>query len=70
MCQASVAMRAALGIILLTTASKARAAEYKREVTKKLDAENNYTAAHLKKWQLSVRVKDYGDKAILSRCSF
>ena len=60
-------MRAALLAMMLTIASQAGAAEYKCEVTKKLDAENNYTAAHLKKWQFSVRVKDYGDKAILSR---
>ena len=63
-------MRAILTAILLTVATQAGAAEYQCEITKKFDAENNYPAAHLKKWQLSVRVKDYGDKAILSRCSF
>ena len=55
---------------MLTVATQAGAAEYKCVVTKKLGAEHNYTAADLKKWQFSVRVKDYGDKAILSRCSF
>jgi hypothetical protein len=63
-------MRAAIIALMLMIGSQAGAAEYKCEVTKKLDAENNYTAAHLKKWQFSVRVKDYGNKAILSRCSF
>ena len=63
-------MRAALAVILLTIATQVGAAEYECDITKKLDAENQYTAAHLEKWQFSVRVKDYGDKAILSRRSF
>ena len=63
-------MRAALAVILLTIVTQAGAAEYECDITKKLDAENQYTAAHLEKWQFSVRVKDYGDKAILSDALF
>ena len=63
-------MRAAFVAMMLMIGSQAGAAEYKCAVTKKLGAEHNYTAADLNKWQFSVRVKDYGDKAILSRCSF
>tara|TARA_B100001093_G_C26186531_1_gene742050 strand:+ start:22 stop:405 length:384 start_codon:yes stop_codon:yes gene_type:complete len=63
-------MRAALAVILLTIVTQAGAAEYECDITKKFDAENQYTASHFEKWQFSIRVKDYGDKAILSRCSF
>ena len=44
-------MRAALAVILLTIVTQAGAAEYECDITKKLDAENQYTAAHLEKWQ-------------------
>ena len=37
-------MRAALAVILLTIATQAGAAEYECDITKKLDAENQYTA--------------------------
>ena len=63
-------MRAAIIALMMTIASQAGAAEYECDITKKLDAENQYTAAHLEKWQFSVRVKDYGDKAILSDALF
>ena len=56
--------------ILIATATPALSAEYFCEVNKKISVDKTYSEAELKKWQFSVKVKDFGDKAIISRCSF
>lgn len=48
----------------------ANAAEYSCDVSVKRTFEHTYTAANLRKWKWSVKIKDYGDTAIISRCSF
>ena len=50
--------------------SEAEQTKYNCKVNKKLDTENVYTPADIKKDQYSVLIEEQRDAAFLSRCSF
>ena len=60
-----------LTISLIFGATTVSAAEYYCEATSKWDGDDLlYSQDRLKKYKFAVKIKEVGDEAILSRCSF
>ena len=51
-------------------ANPGTAEEYFCAVSKKLSSNSSYSTAQLQKWMFSVKIKQVGDAAFISRCSF
>jgi len=57
-------------IALMVLGSTSNAEEYFCPVSKKLNSDSSYSAAQLQQWMFSVKIKQMGEAAIISRCSF
>ena len=55
---------------LMAVGSTLNAEEYFCPVSKKLNSDSSYSAAQLQQWMFSVKIKQTGEAAIISRCSF
>lgn len=57
-------------IALMAVGSTLNAEEYFCPVSQKLNSDSSYSAAQLQQWMFSVKIKQTGEAAIISRCSF